>query len=342
MGIRSAAKHASSAFVSSISSCWSLVEEVSPNLQLNPDVDQAITHLNSVLIAEEEDMGIIESVAMTMKQKELSTLVDNAVKRKLLGLTAQSTRDLARLQSVSLPHAGDWLTVVPSPSLGLNLRPAEFRTVCLYRLGMPIFTTDGPCIACDHGTSDRFGDHAVGCASQGERIARHNHLRDALYHTAQSANMGPLREERALLPGGNGERPADVLLPNAAGGRHQAIDVCVVSSLQAQLVDRAAVEPGHALAHRYHQKMTKYSDACLAEGIVFTPAPFEVLGGVHEATASLIQRLGQALARASGQEEGTVTRHLFGHMSILLQKGNASLILSRIPNHPPPNIDGNL
>ena len=63
------------------------------------------------------------------------------------------------------------------------------------------------------------------------------------YHTAVSASLAPLKEERALLPGTDG-RPADVLLPNFAGGRHAALDVTVVSSLQAQLVDRAGVEAG--------------------------------------------------------------------------------------------------
>ena len=93
-----------------------------------------------------------------------------------------------------------------------------------------------------------------------------------MYNTAASAHLAPLKEERALLPGG--VRPADVLLPHfAAGGRHMAVDVCVVSSLQAQLVDRAAAEPGAALQHRYQQKWDKYGEACLAEGISSSPSP---------------------------------------------------------------------
>ena len=91
-----------------------------------------------------------------------------------------------------------------------------------------------------------MGDHAIACGGQSERIVRHNHLRDSLYHTAVSASLAPLREERALLPGLE-QRPADVLLPNFAGGKNCAIDVCVVSSLQSQLVERASVEPGYAL-----------------------------------------------------------------------------------------------
>ena len=181
--MRSAAKHASSAYLSSLLSCKSLVEQVAPSLDLRLDSNEVLEHLNSVLDLEEGD--ITEEVAYGMNQKQLSTLIDGTVHRSLLGL-ADNVRDKARLQSVGLPHAGDFLLVVPSPSLGLQLRPTEFRTAVLYRLGMPLFQSDGACIACGQA-SDRYGDHAVGCASQGERIASHNHLRDALYHTAQSA-----------------------------------------------------------------------------------------------------------------------------------------------------------
>ena len=314
--MRSAAKHASSAYLSSLLSCKSLVEQVAPSLDLHLDSDQALEHLNSVLDLEEGN--ITEEVAFGMNQKQLSTLIYGTVYRSLLGL-ADDVREKARLHSVGLPHAGDFLLVVTSPSLGLQLRPTEFRISVLYRLGMPVFQSEGACIACDQ-YSDRYGDHAVGCVSQGERIARHNHLRDAIYHTAQSAQLGPLREERALLPGS--ERPADVLLPHHAGGLHEALDVCVVSSLQGQLVERASEEPGHALVHRYQQKWRKYGEACLREGIAFQPVPFEVLGGLHKASVIVIKKLGQALARATGQDGKEVSRHLFGRLGVLLQRGN--------------------
>ena len=179
-----------------------------------------------------------------------------------------------------------------------------------------------------------MGDHTISCACQGERIARHNHLRDAIYHTAVSANLAPLREERALLPGVE-QRPADVLLPNYAGGKHLAVDVCVVSSLQSQMVNRAAEELGYAAQTRYAQKWAKYGDLCQAEGIAFQPMPIEVLGGFHEASARFVKGLGQALARSSGQEENEVVRHLFGRLSVLLQRGNSQLALNRLPQgHP--------
>ena len=175
-----------------------------------------------------------------------------------------------------------------------------------------------------------MGDHAIACASQGERIARHNHLRDAMFHTATSASLAPLREERALLPGTD-HRPADLLLPHYQGGRHLAIDVCVVSSLQSAFVDGTAERPGHALQSRFNQKWDKYGELCQSEGIIFQPLPIEVLGGFHQSGVELVRRLGQDLARASGQEDKVVVKHLFGRLSVLLQRGNSQLVLNRLP-----------
>ena len=209
------------------------------------------------------------------------------------------------------------------------MHAAEFRTYVLYRFGKPLFSHEGPCSAY-HQHSYVFGDHAIACASQGERIAWHNDLRDALFQAAASASLAPQREERALLPGVE-QRPADVLLPHFFGGKHCCVDVCVVSSLQNQLVDRAAAEAGFALQFRYGQKWDKYGPACDSEGLVFQPLPIEVLGGWHEAGVGLVKRLGQALARSNGQEEDIVTKHLFQKLSVLLMRGNSQLVLNRLP-----------
>ena len=160
LNMRSAKNHASAAYLSSLLGCKPLIEEVTPSLNLTPNTAEALDHLNGVLQVEAGE-EIPEAVVIGMSQKQLSVMVDNSVHSNLLSL-AESARDRARLHSVSLPHAGDYLLVVPSPSLGLQLRPAEFRTAVLYRLGMPIFAGDGTCVCLQ--LSDRFGDHAVGCA----------------------------------------------------------------------------------------------------------------------------------------------------------------------------------
>ena len=72
----------------------------------------------------------------------------------------------------------------------------------------------------------------------------------------------------------------------------------------------------------------------------FQPVALETLGGWHEEGVEVVKRLGQALARATGQEMGEVVRHLFGRLLILLMQGYAALPISRIPNYPQAHIDG--
>ena len=143
------------------------------------------------------------------------------------------------MNSLALKHSSDWLNCIPSTKLGLHLKPIEFRAAMLYRLGIPIFSSEGKCIACP-ANSDKYGDHAISCGYQGERISRHhNHIRDLLYHTAVSANLSPLREERALIPGTD-SRPADLLLPHWTSGKDTCLDITVVNALRTDLLPRAA------------------------------------------------------------------------------------------------------
>ena len=53
----------------------------------------------------------------------------------------ESVREQARMASLSLPYAGTWLNVVPSPALGLHLRGPKFITALKYRLGADIYRT---------------------------------------------------------------------------------------------------------------------------------------------------------------------------------------------------------
>lgn len=67
---------------------------------------------------------------------------------------------------LGLPHAGSQLNVVQSSS-----RPR-----------------------------DKLNDQAINYSNQGERIARHNHLCGALYNTAVTAAVGPVKEGRFRCP----------------------------------------------------------------------------------------------------------------------------------------------
>ena len=50
--------------------------------------------------------------------------------------------------------------------------------------------------------------------------------------------------------------------------------------------------------------------------------------------------IGGALAKQSGWDQGEVVRHFIQRLSVLLVKGNAALLISRIPVHTRPDVDG--
>ena len=163
------------------------------------------------------------------RQKDLSEKIDQHNLNHLLTSTTE-VREKARLNSVCLPKAGAWLLSVPFKAPGLHMSTRELKVNLHYRLGLPVFPHSGQCSVCG-GESNALGDHAIACGGQGERIMRHNDLRDILFNTASKAWLHPAKEEQALLPGTHC-RPADVFLPHWSSGRDTALDITVVSSLQ--------------------------------------------------------------------------------------------------------------
>ena len=166
-------------------------------------------------------------------------------------------------------------------------------------------------------------------------------MRDALHEIAAAAALNPSKEDRFLIPGED-VRPADVLLPYWENGRDTTVDVTVVSSLQDATVAGAAATPGHALQFAFSKKVNKASDTCRAQGLEFIPFVVEALGGFHSAADRQVKKLGAALARHNGQPEDEASRHIFQRLSILLQKGNASMIMNRKRDFPSPQTDGDI
>ena len=64
------------------------------------------------------------------------------------------------------------------------------------------------------------------------------------------------------------------------------------------------------------------------------------VGGWHKVALEQFRKLGSALARHTGQGEDEKVGHLVKRVAILLQRGLSSMLLNRIPGHPPAVIDG--
>ena len=61
---------------------------------------------------------------------------------------ACDARSRALALSSTLPHAGHWLNVGPSPTLGLHLQDREFRLYVKYWLGMRMHEENIRCPVC--------------------------------------------------------------------------------------------------------------------------------------------------------------------------------------------------
>ena len=179
----------------------------------------------------------------------------------------------------------------------------------------------------------------MSCGWGGEKIARHNLIRDVLFNTCSSAALGPTREDRALLPGTEG-RPADILLPSWSGGKDTALDITVVNPLQIAYINQSAQVPGHALRKAYERKMAKHGDPCKEVGIVFKPLPMDTLGAWSDSMVTEVRRMGSSLARHTAGEEGEVIKHLIQRVAIVLARVNAAMILTRKALYAETYVDG--
>ena len=195
-----------------------------------------------------------------------------------------------------------------------------FFTYFTKHLGMPFlmamkFNQAGPCPAClQH--SDCYDDHALCCGHWGERITRHNSIRDHVHQMAAAAVLNPVKEGRFILPG-NDRRPADIFLPNWAEGRDAALDVMVINPLQQATVVEAATTPGHSLDFAFDRKMRGAADDCQRQGVAFIPLAFESLGGWHKTAEVQVKRIAQDLARQTGREESERVSKATSRLSLM-------------------------
>ena len=338
LGLRSAVDHAPTAHAVSLLAAQPLLDGLLGEDEEELSLPQPLLDLISAKTGEEASVESLTGVSQKMASLKVDLLNQTLL---LQHITEEGeAREIARMASLGLPHAASFLSVVPSPSLGLHLRAAEFVPVLKYRLGIPVYSADGHCPAC-HSYSDRMGDHSLGCAKTGDRIARHNMLRDVLFEAAASADLGPCKEERHLLPG-TVARPGDVTIRRWSNGKDGAIDVTVTSPLSPSNVAGAAAEAGASLAKACQRKVRDTAEACRREGFVFLPFAMETLGGLHPGAVTQVKQLAAALARAKGSEEGEVTSQLFGRLSLTLMRGNALMLSTRCQDadFPLPEVDG--
>ena len=183
--------------------------------------------------------------------------------------------DRARLLFISSPHASAWLSVTPSPSIGLHLEPSEFQVAIEWWLGIPV--AQGQSCSQYNAALDVYGHHALCCKLGGDVVSRHNRLRDTFNNFCHRACLAPQLE----MGGWSREHthPADVLVPNWILGKPAAFDLSVTSPLNEHKFSRSVCETADsaALAAQIHKHRVN-DGRCLELGCVCIPLVVEIYG----------------------------------------------------------------
>jgi hypothetical protein len=200
-------------------------------------------------------------------------------------LSASDLCKKARLQSLTLSQAHTWLLAVPyKPSV--QLKPAEFRQVIRYRLGIADHNEEqeGPiCRKCRRSQDPQdagfvYGDHSTQCHGGDSLHRRRDRLKVVLYAALRSGGYSPQLEPPHLIPG-RLTRPGDVYVPVGDNGLGVAYDVTVVSPLLVPTLASTARTPDHAVTAAEQRKASLYTSVCAAVYIRFIPLAQETFGG---------------------------------------------------------------
>ena len=134
------------------------------------------------------------------------------------------------------------------------------------------------------------------------------------------------------MPGlilGSLSRPADIYIGNWVDGRKVAFDVSVTSPTQEAVQSRAADHPAAAIESRKQTKMRAHHADCQAQGIFFQPLVVETFGGWDADALKFLKEMGRQDARRWGRDSAQEIKFLFQRLSIVLQRGNAALLIER-------------
>ena len=138
LGLRSAEDHCYAAYISSLLGSQDLKIQIlrRSSEECPPIVTAHMLQRLTERTGEEESIACLQGVT----QRQISVRIDQHKQKTFLTHTTNSgsVRDQARLNSLGLANSGVWLNVLPSPMLGLHLKPAEFNVCVKYRLGMKV------------------------------------------------------------------------------------------------------------------------------------------------------------------------------------------------------------
>eukprot|EP00731_Ephydatia_muelleri_P010164 Em0005g750a len=301
LGFRSLALHCSAAFIASLASSGFGSAD-------NIHMLQAVTRFNT-RVPPDESITAEEVLVNLPTQRALSKKLDMHAFQSLL--SSSSPVNKARILSVSAPHAGSWISVIPSTGLDLHLNSAECQIALRWWLGLD--TSGGSlCPHCPDTALDPLGHHAASCRHGGDVVARHNHLRDIFANFCRRAQLSV----RVEVGGWDRGKPA-------------AFDATVASPLTPVTLNNASTSMGAAAYAAELRKHVANDTRCQELGWTCIPLAVETYGNWGMEAQSVFTRLASLLAIGQAIPKPKMLGDIYGHLNMSLVRSVARAIMGR-------------
>jgi hypothetical protein len=260
-------------------------------------------------------------------QKKASSKTDAAIMANLKTNAASDPREIQRLSRLDSPHANAWLSARPSTMDGTDcvLPPRTFRISVARLLGQPV-SSPVPCPLCEQ-IIDPLGDHSLCCKKSGDRITRHNRLRNLVFKLADTGLLAPEMEKLGILgvTDKTRRRPGDVSVKNWSLRRGLAIDVAVICPVAPSHV--RTLEPCESYAQT--QKIDRYAPAFENSDYDFAPVVFETSGAVNKEGETVLKQIIRFASKREGITHTVYAARAWARLSCCVQYAVAQQILNR-------------
>jgi hypothetical protein len=235
------------------------------------------------------------------------------------------------LESRQEERANIWISCCPSYINGYDLTMTDRQfTVAVKRLlNVPLHADNIPCPFCKQNMN-MYGSHALCCTHSGDRIARHNRMRNVLHQLMERARLQPIMEKNGLLGDAvtrDGRRPMDTGTLQWGPGKALAIDVAVISPHVATNRNRDDPVEDYVLLKEH-----KYDGAMQAVAHDFVPAIFTTSGAVSYAATQIIKQINRFGAKETGERYIVHSNKAWALISSVLQRSVALQCLARMPS----------
>ena len=122
----------------------------------------------------------------------------------------------------SCSNAVAWLTTPPISALRLHLEAEELQSCVKHRLGIPLFNVPRKCPNCKKGVIDIYGDHSLTCGGRGDKIHRHDRLRDKVFSSCDCASLSSSLKKRTLASTTNSDLQTYFYSPGHKANRQRS------------------------------------------------------------------------------------------------------------------------